>query len=298
MSGLIQDPELVDLYQPELLESESRRRYNLVRDAVLEQLRPRDFVEHMWAVEIVESEWETLRLRQFKSLIIKSARRPAVQSLLSALLSGTGSDDIEDLAERFFTNKRERKKSKPSCANLASARPTLMLKPFRQSITELAEINRRLLELGSRRDKILQQLEDYRAGLAKPISVGCRMSGRDIGLSWLVKGRLRLTARMRARAPDLERMLASSVRPRMPVVTGSASIPMKEKTPELLNPWRGALLKALRTNIFFTPPEPLRTLTWNSPAFARSNGPLSTAWPVLRLWARQRASVATSKGDC
>jgi hypothetical protein len=33
----------------------------------------------------------------------------------------------------------------------------------------LAEINRRLIELGSRRDKILQQLEDYRAGLAKPI---------------------------------------------------------------------------------------------------------------------------------
>ena len=67
-------------------------------------------------------------------------------------------------------------------------------------------------------------------------------------------------------------MRASSVRPRMPVVTGSASIPMKEKTPKLLNPWRGALLKALRTNIFFTPPEPLRTLTWNSPAFARSSG--------------------------
>jgi hypothetical protein len=32
----------------------------------------------------------------------------------------------------------------------------------------MAEINRRLIELGSRRDKILQQLEDYRAGLAKP----------------------------------------------------------------------------------------------------------------------------------
>ena len=69
MSGLIQDPELADLYQPALLVSESQRRYNSVRDAVLEQLSPRDFVEHMWAAEIVESEWETLRLRQFKSLI-------------------------------------------------------------------------------------------------------------------------------------------------------------------------------------------------------------------------------------
>jgi hypothetical protein len=169
MSGLIQDPELADLYQPELLVSESQRRYNSVRDAVLEQLRPRDFVEHMWAAEIVESEWETLRLRHFKSLIIKSARRPAVQSLLGALLSRTGSDDIEDLAERFFTNKRERKKVEAILRKFGLSEANIDAEAFRQSITELAEINRRLLELGSRRDKILQQLEDYRAGLAKPI---------------------------------------------------------------------------------------------------------------------------------
>ena len=64
-------------------------------------------------------------------------------------------------------------------------------------------------------------------------------------------------------------MLASSVPPRIPVVTGSASKPMKEKTPKLLNPLRRALLEALPTNIFFNAPEPLRTLTWNSPAFVK-----------------------------
>jgi len=168
MSGLIQDPELVDLYQPELLESESRRRYNLVRDAVLEQLRPRDFLEQIWAIEIVESEWETLRLRHFKSLIVKSARRPAVQSLLIAVLSRTGSDDIEDLAERFFTNKRERKKVGAILRKFGLSEANIDAEAFRCSIAELAEINRRLVELGSRRDKILHQLEDYRAGLAKP----------------------------------------------------------------------------------------------------------------------------------
>ena len=109
----------------------------------------------MWAAEIVESEWETLRLRHFKSLIIKSARRPAVQSLLGALLSRTGSDDIEDLAERFFTNKRERKKVEAILRKFGLSEANIDAEAFRQSITELAEINRRLLELGSRRDKIL-----------------------------------------------------------------------------------------------------------------------------------------------
>ena len=168
MSGFIQDPELAHLYQTELLVSESQRRYSTVRDALLKQLRPGDFVEHMWAAEIVESEWETLRLRHFKSLIIKSARRPAVQSLLGALLSRTGSDDIEDLAERFFTNKRERKKVGAILRKFGLSEANIDAEAFRCSIAELAEINRRLVELGSRRDKILQHLEDHRAGLAKP----------------------------------------------------------------------------------------------------------------------------------
>ena len=168
MSGLIQDPELADLYQTELLVSESQRRYSTVRDAVLKQLRPGDFVEHMWAAEIVESEWETLRLRHFKSLIVNSARRPAVQSLLAVLLSRTESDDIEDLAERFFTNKRERKKVGAILRKFGLSEANIDAEAFRCSIAELAEINRRLVELGSRRDKILQQLEDHRAGLAKP----------------------------------------------------------------------------------------------------------------------------------
>ena len=39
---------------------------------------------------------------------------------------------------------------------------------FRVSLGDLAAINRRLDELGSRRDRILQRIEDHRAGLATP----------------------------------------------------------------------------------------------------------------------------------
>ncbi|QHO78242.1 hypothetical protein ACH79_42320 [Bradyrhizobium sp. CCBAU 051011] len=122
----------------------------------------------MWVAEIVKSEWETLRLGKFKSLIVKAARRLAVQSLLAVLLSGAESEDIEDLAERYFTNKRERKKVEALLRKFGLSEPNIDAEAFRCSIADLAEINRRLVDLGSRRDKILQQLEDYRAGLAKP----------------------------------------------------------------------------------------------------------------------------------
>lgn len=117
---------------------------------------------------------ETLRLRHFKSLIVNSARRPAVQNLLGVLLSRTESDDIEDLAERFFTNKRERKKVGAILRKFGLSEANIDAEAFRCSIAELAEINRRLVELGSRRDKILQHLEDHRAGLAKPAQLDPR----------------------------------------------------------------------------------------------------------------------------
>jgi hypothetical protein len=42
---------------------------------------------------------------------------------------------------------------------------------FRQSIEDLAQINRRLAELALRRDKNLQLLDEHRAGLATPCAL-------------------------------------------------------------------------------------------------------------------------------
>jgi hypothetical protein len=168
MNGLTEDPELALIYQPTLLVSDSQRRYSAVRDAVLEQLKPHDFVEHMWAAELIDGEWETLRLRHYKSLIVTSARRPALQNLLKVLLENQNSYEIDDLAERFFTNKGVRRKIGAILRSFGLSEENIDAEAFRQSLGDLAEINRRLAELGSRRDKILQRLEDHRAGLATP----------------------------------------------------------------------------------------------------------------------------------
>src|SRR6266852_1018321 len=90
MSGLIQDiiqdPELALIYEPSLLVSDSQRRFNCLRDAILEQLKPRDFIEHMWVAEFIGGEWESGRLRRYKSLMVTAARHQAVHNLLSMVL--------------------------------------------------------------------------------------------------------------------------------------------------------------------------------------------------------------------
>jgi hypothetical protein len=104
MSDLVVDRELALLYEPSLIVSDSQRSCNAVRDAVQQRLAPRDFVEHMWAAELIDGEWETLRLRRFKTMIVTSARLPALQNLLTVLLENSHDNDRAELAERFFTN--------------------------------------------------------------------------------------------------------------------------------------------------------------------------------------------------
>jgi hypothetical protein len=168
MSSLVVDRELALLYEPSLIVSDSQRSYNSVRDAVQQQLAPRDFVEHMLAAEFIDGEWETLRLRRFKTLIVTSARFAALQKLLTVLLGNAQRSDIRELAERFFTNKTVRRKVGKLLRSYGLTEANIDAEAFRQSLEDLAQINRRLAELVSRRDKILRLFEEHRAGLATP----------------------------------------------------------------------------------------------------------------------------------
>ena len=170
MSSVADDRELALLYEPSLIVSDSQRSHNLVRDAVQQQLAPRDFVEHMLAAELFDGEWETLRLRRFKTMIVTAARLPALQNLLTVLLENSR-DDIDELAERFFTNKSVRRKVGKLLFSYGLTEANIDAEAFRQSLEELGQINRRLAELASRRDKILYLFEEHRAGLAVPHQV-------------------------------------------------------------------------------------------------------------------------------
>ncbi|MCK1722626.1 hypothetical protein [Bradyrhizobium sp. 141] len=168
MSRSDQGAEPALIYEPRLLPSESQAHFRVMREAIVAELKPRCAIEEMWSCEIIHGEWETQRLRGFKDLILTSARRPALKSLLSIVLNASGAADIDDLAERSFTNKGVRNKVTNILRKYGMSEASIDAEAFRHCLFELGEINRRLAELSSRRDKNLQLLEDYRAGLARP----------------------------------------------------------------------------------------------------------------------------------
>ncbi|MGY8678087.1 hypothetical protein Q2941_09725 [Bradyrhizobium sp. UFLA05-153] len=168
MSRSDQGAQLALIYEPRLLPSESQGRFRMMRDAIVAELKPSNAIEQMWVCEIIHGEWEVQRLREFKDLILTSARGPALKNLLSIALNTSGAADINDLAERFFTNKAVRGKVLDKLRQYGMTEASIDAEAFRHCLVELGEINRRSAELSSRRDKNLQLLEDHRAGLARP----------------------------------------------------------------------------------------------------------------------------------
>ena len=55
------------------------------RNAIRDHISPRDILEQMWTSEIVETEWETVRLRRYKSQIVNLAKQAALRNLLNLI---------------------------------------------------------------------------------------------------------------------------------------------------------------------------------------------------------------------
>ena len=156
------------IYQPNLLRFESQREYQQLADAIRDHISPQDILEEMWTSEIVEGEWEIVRLRRYKGQIVNLDKPVALRKLLQSILPDATDAEIDDLARRRFTNKGIRKQVGTLLRSVDLDESAIVVEAYRSSIPHLTAIDRRLMELALRRDKIFRQIEDRRAGIAVP----------------------------------------------------------------------------------------------------------------------------------
>ena len=96
------------VYPARLLSFESPRDFAQLDQEIRSLIQPQDILEEIWTCEILEGEWEILRLRRHKIQVIRFAKLDALRSLLRSISPESGDDDIEDFARRSFTNKAVR----------------------------------------------------------------------------------------------------------------------------------------------------------------------------------------------
>ena len=126
-------------------------------------------------------------------------------------------------SKRFFTTKTVRRKVEAILHRFGLTAANIDAEALRCSLADIAEINRRLTELGSRRDKILQRIEDDRAGLARPTHLQQRgdadePAGGD--WPWRANGRSLPTVKTRSEVPDREPLPENSAHQVTLTVTG------------------------------------------------------------------------------
>ena len=155
------------IYQPSLLSFESQREYRQLQDAIRDHISPRDILEQIWTSEIVETEWETVRLRRYKGQIVQLAKQAALRNLLKLICADADENEIDDLARRWFTNKEVRKRVETLLRSHNLDESVINVEAYRLSMGDLTEIDRRLSYLVVRRDKLFGQIDDYRAGMSR-----------------------------------------------------------------------------------------------------------------------------------
>ena len=166
--------ELTLLPKLPLLITESADEFDALRDAFKQEIKPRGIIEQMYVHDISSIVWEILRLRRCKVVIINSAFRSALQSLLKQLLRQPGQyeyqvEEAEALAQAWFTDQEAKKQVSEILSGFDLDESAIEAEAIRRSSSNLELLDRMLTSLESRRNKALGCVAEYRASLAQQL---------------------------------------------------------------------------------------------------------------------------------
>src|SRR2546423_11407367 len=148
---------------PHLLITESADEFALLRDGLYEEIQPKGIIEQTYVDDLAVIIWETLRVRRYRTIIINSAYREALQGVLETLLFR---DDFEDgfehgkaaekLAYGWFEDKKARAQVSKVLRAFGLDEGSIEAEAFRSRAEDLERLDHMLTVLEVRRERILR----------------------------------------------------------------------------------------------------------------------------------------------
>jgi hypothetical protein len=155
-----------------LLSTEAEDRFEQIRDAFVEHIKPSNIIEHMYVEDISTMSWEIRRLRRCRTAIISLAFRQALERLLPELLRQPGEyvhqhqDEAQKLAYQWFSDPKARQRVGELLEQFHLNNAAIEAEAMRNSAVELEQVDKMLASLESRRTRALRFIAEYRADLA------------------------------------------------------------------------------------------------------------------------------------
>jgi hypothetical protein len=150
-----------------LLLTESKDEFNLIRDNLNDQIKPRGIIEQMYIEDIAYLVWEILRLRRSKAAIVNSAFRDALTDVVEQLLRNPGQwrhelkGRPEKLARAWFSDSNVKKQIAGLLRQFNLDETAIEAEAFRKSAETLERIDRLMASAEARRDKALVCIAQY-----------------------------------------------------------------------------------------------------------------------------------------
>ena len=163
---LVDIADLDDLLgPPPLLPSESAADYDGLRARLRARIAPRDVVEEIWLRDILDLQWEVLRMRRLKSRILSSSSPLGLESLLkrrvnylhiAGLVEGWGKGDKDTIKEIENLLK-----------HLGLSKTDIDAHSLLKSLDPLERIDRMISQAEARRNTALREIERSRETAAR-----------------------------------------------------------------------------------------------------------------------------------
>jgi hypothetical protein len=145
-----------------------------LRDEACAETRPDGRIEQMFVDDVIALTWETRRVRHLKAGLINGALRTALEKVVAQILpyeefeNGLNRDRAaEELAHRWFTDDGVKATVAELLATYQLDQTTIEAQAYRECAEALEGMDRLLMMLMARRDKVFIGLATYRQGMAK-----------------------------------------------------------------------------------------------------------------------------------
>jgi hypothetical protein len=170
--GPLDSTESQQLFKTPLLITESAQDFAALTAALTQEIKPRGIIERIYVADIAALVWEILRLRRCKTVIVNTAFKTAVASVVrrvSSLPLWPKTEWVDDLANDWFLKPKARKEVSKLLEESHLDESAIEAEAIRSVFSDFEMLDRMLTLLESRRNKALRSIEDYQDRFARKV---------------------------------------------------------------------------------------------------------------------------------
>ncbi len=159
-----------------LLPGEDADQYDVLRESIVQQVKPADVIEAIWVKDIIDLTWEAKRSRRMRNRILVQARMKAVVELIlpafqkenSVYIEGITGPSVETLAAGWASgNESSTGRVNKYLQDRDLSAEDVTAHAFLLNLSAIERVDRLIFLVEHRRDALIREIERKRASLAQ-----------------------------------------------------------------------------------------------------------------------------------